>query len=889
MDLALQPVCMRGIPRQLFFFTLAVLSFAQVCLSQTPASSTPAVNTAPVGANRCVPCHPKEVAGYAQSAMAHALRSAGKEPEGSVTANGTTITMRNRPDGYWQTRESGGEKEGYRVDYVVGSGNHANGYLVDVGGHLFQSPAAYYQSRSAYDLAPGFESTPNPDFTRPVSVECLLCHSGKALRIPETLNWYATPPFAEEAISCERCHGPVGRHLADPRAGTIVDPTKLEPAARDSICEQCHLFGAARVPNPGKQLRDFVPGQRLEDTFTIYHDVALEGAPGEFKVISHVEQLALSACARNSGGRLWCGTCHNPHEKPAEPVAYYRTRCLTCHTGNFPEAHPTKDSNCLECHMPRRPAKDGGHTAFTDHRIQRRPEAKPNLPANTRIAAWREPSTDLQKRNLGIAYIDVGTQRRSSTFVIQGYRLLTEVQRQFASDPEFFKWIGEALLLAKRTPDAKLAFERALQLEPNSALTEAGAAAPYIEEGDTATAIAHLERAMQLDPLDLPAATTLLELYQKEGKQQETTQLASRMSAAFTQAPLPNRNADAGKKAEDAFKNIQVFQGLPANELLPAMEFMAASLGVQCSYCHLEGQPEKDDKKPKKTAREMMKMAATVNAESFNGQRVLTCYSCHRGAITPSGTPDLNLAKQAGAEKRASETPVRPQNLPTVDQVLLRYLDALGGTAAIGKIKNRAMKGTSGSAGSAESVELDLEFPGKYALIQRRGKGDLVASFDGESGWTMVPGHGARNMTDAEMDFARRDGDPQFPLHLQKFFPDLRMEYPEKAEGAMAYVLVGARSGGRSVKFYFDQSSGLLVKETRLAESPLGLIPTDVEYADYREVDGVRIPFRVTIRKPGSIRAIQFDQAEQNLQIDPAKFARPDTAQQATPSAPVTK
>src|SRR5580698_99893 len=373
----------------------------------------------------------------------------------------------------------------YRIEYVIGSGTHASGYLTDIGGHLFQSPLAYYSSRQSYDLAPGYENLANPDFTRPVTEECVLCHSGTALFVPGTLNQYRSPVFSAEAITCERCHGPVERHLAYPRAGTIVNPRNLEPAARDSVCEQCHLFGVARVLNPGKKLSDFVPGQRLEDTFTIYHDAVPPGSSaGAFKVISHVEQLALSACARNSGGRLWCGTCHDPHSKPLQPVEYYRTRCLFCHTTNFPDSHPAKDSDCLSCHMPRRNAQDGGHSVFTDHRIQRRPGPQQDLPPNTGITAWREPTPDLQRRNLGIAYIDVGMQRQFPSFLMEGYRALTEVQQQFTFDSDFFKWLGDVLLVGKRTKEAEVAFEKALQLDPDSAVTEASAAPPYIQAGD---------------------------------------------------------------------------------------------------------------------------------------------------------------------------------------------------------------------------------------------------------------------------------------------------------------------------------------------------------------------------------------------------------------------
>lgn len=232
-------------------------------------------------------------------------------------------------------------------------------------------------------------------------------------------------------------------------------------------------MGVTRVLNPGKEFRDFQPGQPLESTFTTYHDVLPpNAAPGAFKVISHVEQLALSACARNSQGRLWCGTCHDPHNKPAQPVEYYRSRCLTCHTANFPAGHAGKESNCIGCHMPRRDAQDGGHTAFTDHKIQRRPEEPTGSAPAGEIAAWREPAPELQTRNLGIAYISAGLQRRSADSLVRGYRLLTEVQQQFSSDPEVFTSMGMALLIGKQASEAEFAFDRALSLQPNSPVAE---------------------------------------------------------------------------------------------------------------------------------------------------------------------------------------------------------------------------------------------------------------------------------------------------------------------------------------------------------------------------------------------------------------------------------
>ena len=140
----------------------------------------------------CESCHPKEVAGYSHSSMARSLRRSGTEPEGAFTAavSGTRFAIRSGTKGTWQRMERAGEVSEYRVEYVIGSGSHAAGYLIRIGDHLFQSPVCYYTNRRAYDLAPGFERVSEPDFTRPVGEECVLCHSGRPLHVSGTVNRY---------------------------------------------------------------------------------------------------------------------------------------------------------------------------------------------------------------------------------------------------------------------------------------------------------------------------------------------------------------------------------------------------------------------------------------------------------------------------------------------------------------------------------------------------------------------------------------------------------------------------------------------------------------------------------------------------------------------------
>jgi tetratricopeptide (TPR) repeat protein len=638
------------------------------------------------------------------------------------------------------------------------------------------------------------------------------------------------------------------------------------------------------VLNPGKTFSDFRPGQPAEDVFTTYVDALPPGSDaGKFKVISHVEQLARSVCARMSNGQLWCGTCHDPHNKPLDPVQFYRSKCLSCHTGNFSASHPGKDSNCIGCHMPRRDAKDGGHTAFTDHRIQRRPEPQPDLPANADIAAWREPAPEMQKRNLGIAYVNAGMERRSGPFLVRGYRMLTEVQNQFSADSQVFTSMGNALLLGKQTSEAELAFERALQLHPNSVTEETNSAAAYLQAGDVDSAVAHLERAVSLDSLYLPSDVPLIALYKQQGNMTKAAALSAKVTAAVNNQPLADKTAQAppagsSQTAEAAFKNIQVLKVISSDQLIPAMRFVSASLGVECGYCHVEGHFDKDDKKPKQTAREMMRMMMAIDKDSFEGNREVTCYSCHRGSPKPKGIPVIGSEMEPNHEIAQAATPEAeklPTNVPTADQLIDAYIQALGGADAIEKIATREATGTASSGGKSVSIEVYDRDPDQQALILHRQAGDTFTVFDGHEGWSTISGRPAREMQGADLDAAQMDADLHFALHIKQEFAELRVEYPEKIGNREAYVVVGTKQGQPPVKFYFDEQSGLLLRLVRYAESPLGRNPTQIDYGDYRETDGVEIPFRWTVAQPDASSTIQLEQVQQNVPINDSRFAKP--------------
>ena len=481
----------------------------------------------------CQPCHPKEVAAYLHSGMARSLRRPGKEPAGSFTTrSGTRFTIRAGTNGLWQRMERFGGAAEYRVGYVLGSGAHASSYLIQIRDHLFQSPVCYYTGRAQFDVCPGYDQTAEPDFTRPVGEECVLCHSGQPRHVRDTTNRYEQPPFQEDAISCERCHGSAAEHLKLPVPGSIVNPAKLAPAARDSVCEQCHLAGATqRILNPGKDFANFHPGQPLEEVFTVYTRTAGRG----LKVINHAEQLALSACARGSEGKMWCGTCHDPHA-PAAPA--YNSRCQRCHEGKLAKSHPS-GTNCVSCHMSHRPTQDGAHTVFTDHRIRRTPEGEDErTEASDELRPWRLPAQTLQPRNLGLAYVNAGLADRSPAEIARGYRMLAEFQPSAPDDIEVLRAIGRALLAGGRSAEALKAFEMVLKLAPDSATNEEELGTALLRAGDLQSAASHLERAVRLDPLLLSGGTALQEVYRRQGHDDQADALEERMRRTMLGLPL---------------------------------------------------------------------------------------------------------------------------------------------------------------------------------------------------------------------------------------------------------------------------------------------------------------------------------------------------------------
>ncbi len=347
-------------------------------------------------------------------------------------------------------------------------------------------------------------------------------------------------------------------------------------------------------------------------------------------------------------------------------------------------------------------------------------------------------------------------------------------------------------------------------------------------------------------------------------------------------AAPPANPGSAPKKAEEQFKNIQVLKGIPADDLIPTMQFITASLGVECEYCHEQKAFDKDDKKPKQTARKMMEMMFAINKNNFEGHREVTCYSCHRGSADPVGIPAVMTAETAvgvgqphRAEDHENEKEPKEGSLPVPDQLLDKYIQASGGAGAIDKVTSRVMKGTIDFAGKSLPIDIYCKAPDARISFTHMQEGDSVTAFNGHEGWLSMTGRPLREMHGSDLDGASIDADLHLATHLKQMFTEMRVRGTEKIGDQETYQLIGRREGRPPIRLYFDQQSGLLVRLIRYGDTALGWLPTQIDYADYRDKDGVKTPYRWTLARPSGRFTIQVNELQQNVPVDDAKFAKP--------------
>ena len=369
--------------------------------------------------------------------------------------------------------------------------------------------------------------------------------------------------------------------------------------------------------------------------------------------------------------------------------------------------------------------------------------------------------------------------------------------------------------------------------------------------------------------------------------------------------PLTNWTRRAGAQGgqgnqpvEQTRKNIQVLKGLPERQLFPVMNFVSASLGVKCDYCHVKqadpagGQAkwiwESDDKEHKLIARQMMRMTLDINKNNLDalGGYGVTCYTCHRGTRGGPRLPPLPLAvsghedRPAAPGASAAGSASRPAR-PTPEEILKKYVDAVGGRAAIAKIQTIVSKGTREASQDRKwPIEVMTKGADKFRIVANVPRqAPITQAFSGAQGWVNGP-NGQRAASAEELTALQNTALLYAPIKIKEPFPALLFNGTTKINEREAYVLRTTKPDGTIERYYFDTQSGLLVRQQRLTPTVLVPIPEQIDYEDYREVDGVKLPFTIRISEIDTYYSSTRKLAEikTNVPVEDAQFRMPASA-----------
>jgi photosynthetic reaction center cytochrome c subunit len=361
--------------------------------------------------------------------------------------------------------------------------------------------------------------------------------------------------------------------------------------------------------------------------------------------------------------------------------------------------------------------------------------------------------------------------------------------------------------------------------------------------------------------------------------------------AARGQAPAPSVAGDKPLLSDQVFKNVQVLKGIPVNEFMDTMGFFAASLGLNCVFCHTDQSLEDwshfaDDVPRKRIARGMITMVNNLNKNTFGGRRVVTCYTCHHGNERPKVIP--SLAEQYGV---AAEDPNEVEIVesapkgPSADQILDKYIQAIGGAQKVAALTSLAGKGTfEGYDTYHQKVPMEVyaKAPGQLTQIMHTQNGDSTTVFNGREGWIASVDKPIRLLPDLpgyEQDAAKLDAELAIPVRIKEALVQWKTGFPVSSiDDKTVQVVQGTGAGGTRFKLFFDQETGLLARVVRYENTAVGTLPIQVDYSNYREVAGVKIPFNWTVTWTNGQSINEFSDVQANGAMDASRFAKPAEA-----------
>ena len=334
---------------------------------------------------------------------------------------------------------------------------------------------------------------------------------------------------------------------------------------------------------------------------------------------------------------------------------------------------------------------------------------------------------------------------------------------------------------------------------------------------------------------------------------------------------------------EDVFKNIQVLKGIPVDEFMNTMGVFSAALGMSCEDCHASNDANwanyaLDTSPRKRVARRMAQMVATINKDNFNGRQMVTCWTCHRGSNSPKITPNLDTLYTMMADP--DDLVTQGKNVPSADEIFDKYIQAIGGTERVGRLTSFVEKGTSvgyGPEGTARTVEIYAKAPGQRTTMIHTSNGDNITAFDGRNGWMAVPLKPVPvlQLSGTILEGVKLDAELSFPARIKQLLTKWRVGFSTTINDRDVQVVQGTGAGGSLATLYFDSETGLLVRFLRYSESVVGRTPTQIDYSDYRDVGGIKMPFKWAVSWLDGKENFEITDIQTNVAIDEKKFARP--------------
>lgn len=357
--------------------------------------------------------------------------------------------------------------------------------------------------------------------------------------------------------------------------------------------------------------------------------------------------------------------------------------------------------------------------------------------------------------------------------------------------------------------------------------------------------------------------------------------------------------------AEQVFKNVQALKGMPVDDFMQTMGLISAALAFDCSDCHDNAGTDKVDwakDTPRKViSRVMINMVGTINKSNFGGKPVVTCYTCHHNRDKPLSTPNFETL-YGEPSLILDDVIAKTPGGPSPESILDRYINAIGGAQRLAGLKSIDAKGVSagfGGFGGDGDAEIVAQAPDKRSTIvlfkQETNRGDQRRTYDGKTGWVRTPLNvlGEYELQGGDLDGARFDAEMSFPGQIKQILTDLRVGPPTtiadipmsesqagfvKDKTKHSYtvdVVQGTGPRGLLVTLYFDHESGLLVRELRYSQTPIGRVPTETDFSDYRDVNGIKFPFHIAYVWLDGRDAIALSEIKTNVPVDETKFGKP--------------